>query len=200
MCSLLHAQHDTSNLQTLLPHTIPSLNQEHLTFCGICQRQSMVYPYSHLPGKLMGQGHILVLVPPKWLHHSLIPPTPIAGKVLWGQGTTGLTGLSNYLQQHSHGHPYASQPGWMNVWICLWSHICILANMCHWHTHTHSHTVLYHPSPGWVSIAFGQDPSHSDDDITQYMWNDPLQYMVSSLSQITSVSVLLICFYCFCLS
>ena len=72
---------------------------------------------------------------------------------------------------------------------------CILAHMCHLHTHTHSHTVLYHPSPGWVSIAFGQDTSHSDDDITQYMWHDPQQYMASSLSQITSVSVHLICFH-----
>ena len=32
------------------------------------------------------------------------------------------------------------------------------------------YAVLYHPSSGWVSIAFRQDPSHSDDDITQYMW------------------------------
>src|SRR5882724_9721342 len=55
--------------------------------------------------------------------------------------------------------------------------------------------VLYHPSTGWVSIACRQDPSHSDDDVTQYMWHDPLQYMASSLSQITSVSVHLICFY-----
>src|SRR5882724_5019997 len=31
--------------------------------------------------------------------------------------------------------------------------------------------VLYHPSSGQVSLAFGQDPLHSDDDITQYLWH-----------------------------
>ena len=41
--------------------------------------------------------------------------------------------------------------------------------------------VLYHPSSGWVSLAFGQDPSHSDDDVTQYTWHSPLQSMASSL-------------------
>ena len=41
--------------------------------------------------------------------------------------------------------------------------------------------VLYHPSSGWVSITFGQDPSHSDDDVTQYMWHSSLQSMASSL-------------------
>ena len=45
--------------------------------------------------------------------------------------------------------------------------------------------VFYHPSSGQVSIAFRWDPLHSDDDITQYMWHGPLQYMGSSLSHIT---------------
>src|SRR5882724_7999537 len=56
------------------------------------------------------------------------------------------------------------------------------------------HTVLYHPSSGRVSITFGQDPSHSDDDITQFMRHGPLQYMASLLSHITSASVHPICF------
>jgi len=33
-------------------------------------------------------------------------------------------------------------------------------------------TVLYHTISGWVSIAFRQDPLHSDDDITLYIWHD----------------------------
>jgi len=45
--------------------------------------------------------------------------------------------------------------------------------------------ILYHPSSGWVSITFGQDPSHSDDYVTQYKCCSPLQYMASSLSCIT---------------
>src|SRR5882724_2753430 len=53
------------------------------------------------------------------------------------------------------------------------------------------HTVLSHPSSGWVSITFRQDPSHSDDDITQYMQYCLLQYMASMLSCIT---------ICLCLS
>jgi len=51
--------------------------------------------------------------------------------------------------------------------------------------------VLYHPSSGWVSIAVGQDPSHLDNDVTQYMHHSPLKYMASSLSCIT---------ICLCLS
>ena len=51
------------------------------------------------------------------------------------------------------------------------------------------YSVLYHPSSGWVSIAFGEDPLHSDDDVTQYMWHSPLQYMASLLSYITVASV-----------
>jgi len=35
-------------------------------------------------------------------------------------------------------------------------------------------SVLYHPSSGWVSLTFGQDPLHSDNDVTQYMWHSPL--------------------------
>src|SRR5882724_12030234 len=47
------------------------------------------------------------------------------------------------------------------------------------------YTVLNHPSSGQVSITFGQDPLHLDDDITQYMQHGPLQYMASSFSHIT---------------
>src|SRR5882724_5535051 len=51
------------------------------------------------------------------------------------------------------------------------------------------HGVLYHPSSGQVSLAFRQDPLHSYDDVTQYMWHSPLQYIASFLSSITIASV-----------
>src|SRR5882724_5487622 len=40
--------------------------------------------------------------------------------------------------------------------------------------------VLYHPSSGWICHAPGQDPSHSDNDITQYIQHGLLQSMASS--------------------
>src|SRR5882724_4330723 len=55
--------------------------------------------------------------------------------------------------------------------------------------------VLYHPSSGWVSITFRQDPSHSDDDVTQYMQHGPLQYTASLLSCITFASVHAVCLH-----
>src|SRR5882724_7463093 len=44
--------------------------------------------------------------------------------------------------------------------------------------------VLYHLSSGWICHAPGQDPSHSDDDITQYMQQGLLQPMVYSSKEI----------------
>ena len=47
--------------------------------------------------------------------------------------------------------------------------------------------VLYHPSSGQVFITFGQEFSHLDNDVTQYMymWHSPLQYMASLVLHIT---------------
>src|SRR5882724_3484508 len=42
--------------------------------------------------------------------------------------------------------------------------------------------ILYNPSSGWESLTFRQDPLHSDDDVTEYMWHSPLQSMASWLS------------------
>src|SRR5882724_2264242 len=52
-------------------------------------------------------------------HHRLIPLTPISRNVLWGQGATGLRGMSNSIERHSipHGHMYRFQPGRTNVWM-----------------------------------------------------------------------------------
>ena len=44
---------------------------------------------------------------------------------------------------------------------------------------------LYHPSSGWICHAPRQDPSHSDDNLTQYMLHGALQHMASLLSHIT---------------
>ena len=41
-------------------------------------------------------------------------------------------------------------------------------------THSILNCVLYHPSSGQVSLTFGQDPSHLDDDVTPYMWHNLL--------------------------
>src|SRR5882724_7463580 len=41
--------------------------------------------------------------------------------------------------------------------------------------------VLYHPSSGWVSIAFGQDPFHSDDDVTLYAAHPSTIYGILAL-------------------
>ena len=40
-------------------------------------------------------------------------------------------------------------------------------------------------SSGQVSLIFRQDPLHSDDDITQYMWHSPLWSVASLLSSVT---------------
>src|SRR5882724_5670861 len=45
--------------------------------------------------------------------------------------------------------------------------------------------VMYHPSSGWICHAPRQDPSHLDDDVTQYMWHGLLQPMASSSSSAT---------------
>src|SRR5882724_6468048 len=49
----------------------------------------------------------------------------------------------------------------------------------------HWDAVLYHPSFGWICHAPRQDPSHSDDDVTQYMQHGLLQPMAFSLSSVT---------------
>jgi len=57
------------------------------------------------------------------------------------------------------------------------------------------HAVLYHPSSGQIYLAPGQDPSHSDDDITQYMQHSLLWPMASLLSSITFTSIQPLCFH-----
>ena len=42
-----------------------------------------------------------------------------------------------------------------------------------------SSIVLYHPSSGQICHTPRQDPLHSDDDVTQYMWHSHLQYTAS---------------------
>jgi len=44
--------------------------------------------------------------------------------------------------------------------------------------------VLYHCTSGWICHTPGQDPSHSDDDITQYMQQGLLQPMVYSSEEV----------------
>src|SRR5882724_7821220 len=45
-------------------------------------------------------------------------------------------------------------------------------------------TVLYYPSSGWICLAPRQYPSHSDNDVTQYMQHGSLWPMTSSFSSI----------------
>ena len=45
-------------------------------------------------------------------------------------------------------------------------------------------TVLYHCTSGWICHAPGQDPSHSDNDVTQYMQQGLLQPMVYSSEEV----------------
>src|SRR5882724_4972164 len=47
------------------------------------------------------------------------------------------------------------------------------------------HAVLYHPSSGWICHTPRQDPSHSEDDVTQYMQHGFLQPTSSSSLSIT---------------
>src|SRR5882724_13573776 len=51
-------------------------------------------------------------------------------------------------------------------------------------TYSHIPAVLYHPSSGQICHAPGQDPSHLDDDITQYMWHGLLRPMVYSSEEV----------------
>src|SRR5882724_738821 len=48
------------------------------------------------------------------------------------------------------------------------------------------HGVLYHHTTGWICHTPGQDPSHSDDDVTQYMQQELLRYMVYSSEEVLS--------------
>ena len=47
--------------------------------------------------------------------------------------------------------------------------------------------VLYHPSSGQIYLTSGQDPLHSDDDVTQYMQHSLLWSTASSLSSIAVI-------------
>src|SRR5882724_3653697 len=46
--------------------------------------------------------------------------------------------------------------------------------------------VLYHRTSGWICHAPGQDPSHSDHEITQYMQQGLLRHMVYSSEEVLS--------------
>src|SRR5882724_2506085 len=67
-------------------------------------------------------------------------------------------------------------------------------------------SVLYHCTSGQICQAPGQDPSHSDDDVTQYMQQGLLRPMVYSskevLPSVCPFASVWICFGpdCFCLS
>jgi len=46
--------------------------------------------------------------------------------------------------------------------------------------------VMYHPSSGWICHTPGQDPSHLDDDVTQYMQHRLLWLMASYVVEETN--------------